>query len=739
MRVPSTSSLWRCGGPVGLLALGTLLAACAQAPADTTGRYAVYRQRLAALDTRAFPQTTRIVDRHGMLLAEIAPEGQREWVPLRDVPASLQQAIIDTEDQSFYDNDGVDTGAVARAALQNARAGGTVSGASTITMQLVRLVAFEPEERYRTTLDRKLREAQLAAEITQRYTKAEILEAYLNIAYFGHNAYGVQAAARTYFGISAHRLNVAQATLLAGLVQAPAVLDPLINPGGARRRQAAVLARMVDAGHLTEREAELVASAPLKLVGEPPQPPRRAPYFVDYVRSQLPALIGPVLAARGGFTVTTTLDLGFDQRLADLAAGHVASLREAHDLTDAALVAIRPHSGEILALVGGVNYDDPVNGQVNVALRGRQPGSAFKPITYAAALEAGWTAADVLWDIPTRFPAGDPNGYQPVNYDGRYRGPVRLRQALASSLNAAAVNLLADLGLETVHAAAGRFGLRLDPDPWHYGLSLTLGGAEVPLLDLTAAYAALANGGQRAAPFAVTSVRPFAGGAPLYEHGPAPERVVSAETAWLLSDILSDNAARRSAFGANNPLEVSRPAAVKTGTTNDFRDNLTVGYTPYLVVGVWAGNKDGHPMRNVLGITGAAPIWHEAMETVFADPGLLSLLGDGQPPADGFPAPPGIERHAVCDLASLTVAGSCRTLQEAFVTGTAGAGYGRYRLRGGCAVADPAGGQTMLAPPHRPELASQVRQWAQRNGVLVAPAACPEASAAALGAGLAQP
>jgi penicillin-binding protein 1C len=693
----------------------------------------LYHQRLAALDTHAFPQTTRIVDRHGVLLAEYAPQGQRVWVALRDIPPAVQHAAIATEDQTFYENDGVDTSAVARAALQNAQAGGTVSGASTITMQLVRLVAFDPAERYENTLERKMREAQLATEITERYTKAELLEAYLNIAYYGHNAYGIEAAAATYFGIPARRLNVAQGTLLAGLLQAPAHLDPLLNLPGARARQRIVLARMVDAGFLTAREAQLVTESPMQLVAEAPAPLGRAPYFVDYVRAQLPALIGPELAARGGFTVTTTLDLGLNERLADIAARHVAGLRGAHDLTDAAVVALQPGTGEILAMVGGVDYGEATNGQVNVAIRPRQPGSAFKPITYATALENGWTAADVLWDIPTRYPPGDPNGYRPVNYDGRYRGPVRLRMALANSLNAAAVNLLADIGIDRVHSMATRFGLSLDPDPWRYGLSLTLGGAEVPLLDLTSAYATLANHGLRVPPLAIREIRPFAGGAPMVQPPIPAIPVVSEQTAWLISDILSDNAARRGAFGAGNPLELSRPAAVKTGTTNDFRDNLTIGYTPYLAVGVWAGNKDGHPMRDVLGITGAAPIWHEAMEAVFADAGLLAQLGGGQPAADGFPPPAGIERRTVCELASLSVDGRCRQIEESFAVGTtmrAGGDVLQIRVNGNCAESG-AGGTSVLGVPSEPGLAGQVRAWARANGVLVAPPPCGQVPAAA--------
>jgi penicillin-binding protein 1C len=716
---------------VCIAVLATLSSACARTQRDATERNDIYHLRLSALDTHAFPQTTRIVDRNGTLLAEYAPQGERTWVSLHDIPVALQQAVIATEDQTFYANDGVDTNAVARAALQNAQAGGTVSGASTITMQVVRLVAFTPEERHSGTLERKLREAHLATEITSRYTKAEILEDYLNIAYFGHNAYGVEAAAQAYFGQPVRRLNVGQATLLAGLVQSPATLDPLLNPSGARTRQLTVLYRMVDAGYLNARDAELVASSPMGFVKTPPESTRKARHFVDYVEAQLPRLIGAQLVARGGFTVTTTLDLSFNERLEAIAIRHIAELRDAHEVTDAAVVALQPATGEILGMVGGLDYDEPTKGQVNVAISPRQPGSAFKPITYATALENGWTPADVLWDIPTTYPAGDPNGYRPVNYDGRYRGPVRLRDALANSLNAAAVNLLADVGIEKVHDMATRFGLRLDPDPFHYGLSLTLGGAEVPLLDLTSVYATLANGGERVAPTAVRAITPFDGGTPLFRHKPEPKRVVAATTAWLLSDILSDNAARRPAFGQHSPLEVSRTAAVKTGTTNDFRDNLTVGYTPFLTIGVWAGNKDGRPMRDVLGITGAAPIWHDAMEEAFADQALLASLGQIGQGGTMFPEPPGIVQRAICELASLTTDGACRQVEERFADGMGGSGTDRYVVQGGCAVPSAAG-RVLLTAPRSPDVAAQVRDWASHNGVQVAPPPCASVAAAAV-------
>jgi membrane peptidoglycan carboxypeptidase len=464
------------------------------------------------------------------------------------------------------------------------------------------------------------------------------------------------------------------------------------------------------------------------------------------VAARLPALLGEDVVARGGLTVTTSLDLGLHERLQALAAEHVAALAEAHDLTDAAVVALRPGSGEVLALVGGIDYDRPGDGQVNAATSPRQSGSAFKPITYAAALERGWTPASLLWDIPMSFGDGSGGSYQPVNYDGRYRGPVRLRQALAGSLNAAAVGLLADVGLPEVHALALRMGLPLDPDPWHYGLALTLGAADVPLLDLTAAFAAFGAGGRWTAPQPVLRVQRAGDGAELFRAAPAPEAVVSEETAWLVSDILSDTSAREPVFAADGPLTTSRPAAVKTGTTNDFRDNLTVGYTPYLAVGVWAGNKDGRPMRDVLGITGAAPIWHDAMEAVFADERLLALLGDGALPAPEFPVPPGIVQADVCDLNTVTDGGLCRQYQEVFGArgpdGDFGSAFDWFTVGGGagdtrCGEAGAPGAEVLLVPPRDPALAAQVRRWAADRDILVAPGRCDEPSEARAGTGAA--
>ncbi len=726
--------------------LGTLAVGCV----DSGEEYVTldeHLSRLEAIRQRDFPQTIVVVDRHGHHLATVARDGFRTWIPLAEIPDYLRMAAVATEDQTFYSNLGVDPSALARAALQNSEAGAAVSGASTITMQLARLVAFGDSERYDKTVDRKVREAQLAAELAQRYDKDEILEAYLNVAYFGHRAYGVEAAANIYFGKHARDLSLAEAALVAGLPQAPAILDPFENPSGALARRRVVLARMVDVGVLSPALASKAGGEALRL-HEFEVPPRRARHFVDYVLEELPGILGPAVAARGGFTVTTSLDLELNQRLRAIAAKHVDALREAHDVGDAALVALRPGSGEVLAMVGGTDYDDPATGQVNVAVSPRQPGSAIKPLVYAAALDRGWSPASLLWDVPYQFDGVDgADAYEPRNYDGRFRGPVRLRHALASSLNAATVGLAADVGLGHIQATLGQFGIDLGDNPNDFGLSLALGGAEAPLLDVTAAFAGLADGGEWVAPQPVLTIESSRGGELLHVAAPEPQRAVSAPTAWLITDILTDPEARRDAFGNGGPLATSQTAAVKTGTSNDFRDNLTVGYTPYIAIGVWTGNKDGHPMKDVLGITGAAPIWHDAMEEVMADETLRASLGATE--VRDFPRPDGIATVSICDLRTLTVDGQCRRFDE-FVQAPAAMeaayAYGWYWVRGagagGCADAAAvraAGSQILLKAPVNPSSAADARDWAEEQGIAVAPPACSRASRPATGNGPAGP
>jgi len=622
---------------------------------------------ISALDTardRETFETSRIFDRDGQLLWEIFGEGKRTRVPLNQIPQNLIDATVATEDDTFYENIGLDAPSLFAALIANLRnPTDRPQGASTITQQLVRHIAFDYEERASVSYSRKTKEAILAWMMNKKYTKDDILEMYLNEIYFGNLAYGVEAAAQTYFNKPATELTLAEASLLAALPQSPVELDPLNNLEGAKQRQWLVLNLMASEGYITQAEAESVYLEPLNFA--PQEVSLKAPHFAVYVRQLLEEQFGPEMVANGGLRVTTTLDMDH-QRLAEmLARQHVSEVGSEHNMTNASLVALKPGSGEILAMLGSLNYrDDGIDGNVNVALSGQQPGSAIKPLTYALALSPTpdgaaptWTAADLLWDVPVDYEQFDGSTYSPVNYDSRFHGPVRLRDALANSYNIPAVLLLQDVGVPRLIELAGRMGIStfLD-DPGRYGLSLTLGGGEVTPLELTTAYSVFANGGYRVPPAAILRVENSRGEV-LYEYQPpAAEPIIDSRVAYLISDILDDDAARYPAMGRDNPLDLPFPAAAKTGTSNDFRDNWTVGYTPGLVVGVWTGNTDNSEMLNISGLTGAAPLWSAYMQAVYNNYDLLAPLGndDAQPPSE-FTPPAGLEQKNICDLSSISL------------------------------------------------------------------------------------
>lgn len=646
--------------PLLILLSGLVLAGCVvttgqlgERPAATPMEAVeVYLQRYQPGPTPRLFQTTRLLDRHGRLIAERWHEGRRAWVPLNRISKHLVDATIATEDATFYSNLGVDPARIAGAALQNAQQGQVVSGASTITMQLARNLFLGPDERYDQTMDRKLLEAGLAQELTALFSKDEILEMYLNLLNYGNLAYGPEAAAQTYFGKSAADLTLAEATLLAGIPQQPARLNPFTDLAAVRSRQRVVLDLMVRHGYLTAAQADTVFAEPIALASPQATPTDCAPHFTLYVEQRLAQQLGVDNLRRTGLTITTTLDLDMQELAQQLVAERVAELQPRFDLSNAALVALRPGSGEILAMVGSADFGNAaISGQVNVATSPRQPGSAIKPLLYAIAFDDNLISpATVLWDTPITYTVAPGQTYAPRNYDETFHGPVTARSALANSYNVPAVKLLDAVGVDRMLARSQAMGLRsLSRDPSWYGLSLTLGGGEVTLLELTAAFAALANQGTYVEPTAVLAAadaqgRRVAGLAP-----PPPQQVVSPAAAFLVTDILSDNAARTPAFGANSPLRLSRPAAAKTGTTSDWRDNWTVGYTRFLVAGVWAGNNDGRPMRHTTGLTGAAPIWRDFMEGVLASPQMLATLGaPADPAAWQFQPPADMERRAEC-------------------------------------------------------------------------------------------
>jgi len=592
--------------------------------------------------------STRIYDRNGRLLYEILDphSGSHAPVPLSAIPKACIQATLATEDASFYTNPGVDLWAILRALWVNLQGGEVLSGGSTITQQLARNLLLAPEERGRVSLERKLREAILAWRLARTYSKDEILAIYLNETYYGNLAYGMEAAARTYFAKSVSELDLAECALLAGLPQSPSRYNPLENPGTARERQRVVLNLMVKRGFITPQEADLAAREDLAFASVPF--PIRAPHFVMFVWGQLEREFGRGALYAQGLRVYTTLDLDVQDTVQRIVRYRLAQLGARRDgqpprsVRNAAVVVLDVHTGHILAMVGSPDYFDPrIDGAVNATMALRQPGSSIKPITYAVALDPQrpnpLTPATVLMDVRTAFVTREGDPYVPQNYDWRWRGPVLLRQALASSYNLVAVKVLDYVGIDAMTRLARAMGITTFDDANRFGLALTLGGGEVRLLELTSAYAAFASGGYRVEPVAITRVED-AQGHMLKRIAPAPrQRVLDKRVAYLISDILSDDQARASTFGEGSPLRLSRPAAVKTGTTTDWRDNWTVGYTPDLVTGVWVGNTDNEPMRHVSGITGAAPIWHDVMEELLK----------GQP-VRWFDPPEGLVRMQVC-------------------------------------------------------------------------------------------
>jgi penicillin-binding protein 1C len=614
------------------------------------------------LRARAALGSTRVLDRNGRLLAELAdPLGaRRSPAQLAEIPLVLRQATIAIEDQTFYANPGVEPRGILRAAWSNLRAGQVVAGGSTITQQLARGFLMPPEAAHQQTLERKLREATLALKLTTTLPKDEILALYLNQTYYGGMSYGVEAAARHYFGKPAAALGLAEAALLAGLPQAPSRYNPRTNPQAALARRAAVLQAMVRTGAITPAEAATTAAEPLQLAGGAPA--MHAPHFVLYVLDELAAEWGPETVARGGLTITTTLDLGLQQAAETALRRQLALLNRpragqpAHHARNGAVVVLEPQTGAILAMVGSPDFADAASqGQVNAALALRQPGSAIKPLTYAAALERGWTPATTILDVPTSFPTREGRPYTPQNYDRTFHGPLSLREALATSSNVAAVRTLDAIGLPALLDMAARLGITtLGQNTSRFGPALTLGGGEVTLLELTGAYAAFANGGWRVTPYAILGL---SGKATQAEPAVA---VLDPRVAFLLADILGDPYARMRAF-PHGTLDIGRPAAAKTGTTTDWRDNWTIGFTPDRAVGVWVGNADGRPMEQVSGLSGAGPVWRQVM-----------LAAHRDLPPRAFLRPPGIVELPICAEGGLLPSPVCpATRLERFVAGSA--------------------------------------------------------------------
>ncbi len=508
------------------------------------------------LGVKAGPDTTKLYDRRGRLLHEVLDPraGRRTIVPLADIPVALQQATIATEDATFYTHPGVDALGILRALWINLQGGDVVVGGSTITQQVARACLLSEEERGERTFRRKLREAVLALRLTSQYSKDEILELYLNQVYYGHLAYGVEAAAQVYLGKPVRDLDLAECALLAGLPQSPAAYDPLTDLPRAQARQRVVLDLMRKQGYITESEAELAAAEPLRLAAKRTRAAIEAPHFSLYVIQQLETMYGTARVLQGNLRVYTTLDLDAQHAAEAIVGRHLRRLAEpnparglpaGHHVTDAAVVALDPRTGEVLVMVGSPDYFDPeIAGAVNVALSPRQPGSAIKPFTYATAFQQGLAPATVFYDVRSSFTTREGEPYVPQNYDREFHGPVSLRTALGSSLNVVAVQVLDRVGLPAMIATAREMGIHTLTDADRYGLALTLGGGEVRLLELTSAYGVLATGGIRHEPVCITRIEDAAGRV-LYQHEPSPgRRVLPATVAYLVTDVLSDDTAR---------------------------------------------------------------------------------------------------------------------------------------------------------------------------------------------------
>jgi 1A family penicillin-binding protein len=613
--------------------------------------------------------STKIFDRNGNLILELTDPtdvtaGRRTHVSLSQISKYAQQATIATEDPNFYRYSvGFDPVALVRVVYYAITERDFVSGGSTITQQVARNLLLTPEERNSRSLMRKLREIVLANAVAERYSRDQILEIYMNEIFYGNQSYGIEAASETYFNKPASELDLAEASMLVGIPQSPVLWDPVTNKENTLRRQATVLRLMVQAGYITQSQvqpaedkiAAMTFSAPANNYST------IAPHFMTYVRQVLDNDFGTDGLYRTGLRVYTTLDTHIQSIAEQAVKDQIAKLTNQH-VNNGAAVVLNPQTGEVLAMVGSADFNSTaISGQVNVALSLRQPGSSIKPFNYLAAFEKGYTPATMLWDTKTTFTNQYGQQYTPTNYDGKFRGAVLLRNALAQSLNVPAVKTLEYVTIPDFLKMTERVNIHFPPND-QYGLALTLGGGEVRLLDLTSGYGVLANSGVLMTPTVISKVvLPDGQVQHDYLQNNTMGQVVDPNYAYLITSILSDNAARTPAFGANSVLKTSRPTAVKTGTTNDYRDNLTVGYTPDLVVGVWVGNTDNSEMEGVTGVTGAAPIWHE----------IIEKATEGTPVKD-FTRPSGIIEAEICLDGGHAPSASCpanRRAKELFKQG----------------------------------------------------------------------
>jgi len=570
--------------------------------------------------------STKILDKNGELLHSFYKDYNRTYVTLQEIPEPLRQATIATEDKDFYQNQGFSAFAYLRV-IKDFILYRQVTGGSTITQQLVKNSLLEDSGR---TPTRKIKELILALQVDKRYSKDQVLEMYLNNVNYGGTARGVETASNLYFAKSAKDLTIAQAAFLAGLPQAPSYYSPYINSDKAYiTRTEYVLRRMEEEGYISKKQQEQARGEIKKFVfKQRDQGALKAPYFVMYLREQLIDLYGVKAVENGNLTVKTTLDYKIQKEAEKIIAEEIEKLK-GFNATNGAAVILDPKTGAILAMVGGKDYFDEDAGAFNVAADGRrQPGSSLKPVVYATALERGYTPATPLMDVETEFYTGSQydKPYKPGNYDGKFTGPIQMRFALGNSINVPAVKMLAMIGLKPVMEKAYEMGIEswkpTDDAMKNVGLSLVLGGREASVLEVTSAYSVFANKGVRKDVYGIEEVEDSRGKKLFQHNDDRGKKVFSEEVSYLISHMLLDNNARQAVFGTRSYLVVSgKTVSVKTGTTDDKRDNWTVGYTPSYVVGVWVGNNDNSAMNPKIasGVTGASPIWNRLMTTVLKD------------------------------------------------------------------------------------------------------------------------
>lgn len=578
--------------------------------------------------------STQIFDRNGVLLYEIFADENRIPISLSDLPPHIAQATIAIEDRRFYQHFGFDLIGILRAAIANIKGGGISEGGSTITQQLVKNALLTKEK----TFKRKIKEAILAVMTEALYSKEEILEMYLNYISYGGTAVGIESAANQYFDKHAKDLTLAEASLLVGLPQAPSRYSPFASDGNkSKQRQQEVLNRMVEDGYISDLEAADASSEVLKFAIS--KTDIKAPHFVFYVRDLLYSEYGVETVEKGGLRVLTSLDLGLQETVQASVSAEIANL-ERYKVGNGAAMVIKPDTGEILSMVGSTNYFDSENdGQVNVTLANRQPGSSIKPIMYSTAFQNKvLNPGTVLLDVPTCFELPGQPQYCPKNYDGTFKGPVSVRDALGNSLNIPAVKALKAVGVENFMDQATKMGITTWIDPSRYGLSLTLGGGEVKMIDMAQTFAVLANGGVKVPLLPILEITDFRGETIkkvdvdkrkenlkyLTEYDGEEKkddltRVMDRAPAYMTAHIMQDNNARLKAFGPRSELVIpNQVVSAKTGTTNDLKDNWTVGFTPEYLAITWVGNNDNSSMNQYLvsGVTGAAPIWNDIMSYI---------------------------------------------------------------------------------------------------------------------------